>query len=398
MPIQFSCACGRQLQASDEHAGRRTRCPACGQEMTIPGNAAGIQRPEPREVSRARPDHREAIAQEPARGERRPTWSAEDEDDWQGPPRTSGKAIASLVLGLLSFLLCLLTGIPALILGISGLAEINRSRNRVKGRGLAITGIILGSIGIFLVIPYLIGSVVYSTSKVRLAANRMQSANNLKQLALGTIDDADNHSGRMVPSVVYDKSGKPLYSWRVLILPYVEQQLLFNQFKLDEPWDSPTNLPLVKQMPKVFALPSKDADAAAGLTYYQVVDGPGAAFDSSYVNPAQLIPYQVGNARGLVVTVYRGPQVISFPASFADSTSQTFLIVEARDPVPWTSPRDLSYGPDKPLPQFGDPKQDGFNAAMGDMSIKYIPHKTREEILRAYITRAGNEVIPADAP
>jgi hypothetical protein len=392
MPIQFSCACGRQLQASEEHVGRRTRCPACGEEMRIPDSSAGIQ-PGPRdEGRRAPPDDSEAIAQEPARRERRPTWEAQDEEDdraadWQGPPRTSGKAIWSLILGLLSFVFCLLTGIPALILGIGGLGEINQSRNRIKGRGLAVTGIILGSIGIFLVIPYLIGGLVIGIQRVRGAANRMASSNNLRQLTLATINYADMNQGRMPPAVVYDKNGRPLYSWRVLILPDLGEDPLFQAFNLEEPWDSPNNRPLVASMPRVFRDPGRDA--GPDLTYYQVLDGPGAAFDSSH-RPGQVVPFQVMH-RGKMITLYRGLEDIRYPGSFTDGSSNTFLIVEARDAVAWASPRNIAYDPKKPVPNFGDPSKDTFTAAFADGSVQQISHKTAEPVLRAYITRAGND-------
>jgi hypothetical protein len=371
--------------------------------MTIPSNSAGIQ-PEPREAGRRPPpDDREAVASERGRGTRPPRWEADDEDEGpdarpQGPPRTSGKAIASVILGVLSLPFCLVAGIPGLILGIGGLSDIRNGRNRVKGRGLAVAGIVLGSAGIIWTIPALILLVVISVQRVRGAANRMASANNLKQIGLATINHADTNNGTIVPSVVYDKTGKPLYSWRVLILPYVEQPFLYDKFKLDEPWDSPNNLPLVKQMPRSFAYPQREQDERDGLTYYQVVDGPGAVFDSTLPAPGTLVAMQLSNARSGIVTVYRSPQVISYPTGIPDGASNTFLIVEARDPVPWTSPRDLSYGPNKPLPSFGLPSQDDFNALMADASIRRIPLKTKEATLRAFITRNGNEVIPANAP
>src|SRR5690242_13571896 len=105
MPIQVTCdQCGRQLTAKDEYAGRRTQCPDCGKELVIPMSGPGAGFDE--EVG-------------PAKG-------------YVGEPTTSGKAITSLVLGILSMLgCCLLTGIPALIFGILGLNEAKRSGGRV---------------------------------------------------------------------------------------------------------------------------------------------------------------------------------------------------------------------------------------------------------------------------
>ena len=63
---------------------------------------------------------------------------------------------------------------------------------------------------------------------------------------------ADDHHGRLPPAVVYGEDDEPLYSWRVLVLPYIEQNALYEQFHLDEPWDSPHNLALLPKMPGTY--------------------------------------------------------------------------------------------------------------------------------------------------
>ena len=80
-----------------------------------------------------------------------------------------------------------------------------------------------------------------------------------------------------------------------------------------------------------------------------------------------------------------------FPASFPDGPSNTILVVEAEEAVPWSSAQELSYDPKKPLPKLGEPSRDGFYALMADGSVRYIPKNTDEKIVRAMITRAGNE-------
>ena len=86
--------------------------------------------------------------------------------------------------------------------------------------------------------------------RVQDARNRTNSTNNLKQIALALHNYADANRGKL-PGDVLDKTGKPLLSWRVLLLPYLEQNDLYKQFKLDEPWDSKNNRPLLEKMPKV---------------------------------------------------------------------------------------------------------------------------------------------------
>jgi hypothetical protein len=200
-------------------------------------------------------------------------------------------------------------------------------------------------------------------------AARKKSANNLKQLALAMVNYADANNGKMPPATVYSKDGKPLYSWRVLLLPYLEEEKLFKQFKLDEPWDSDNNKKLLGKMPKVFA-PVQGETKEKHATFYQVFLGEGAAFEDK--------------------------QVIKYPASFQDGTSNTVLIVEAADAVPWTKPADLKYDPKKDPPKLGGLFKDGFHAAFADGSVRFIKKNVDKKLLHAIITRAGNEEVDLD--
>jgi hypothetical protein len=180
----------------------------------------------------------------------------------------------------------------------------------------------------------------------------------------------DTH-GRLPPAVVYGANGKPLYSWRVLILPFIEQDGLYKEFHLDEPWDSPHNLPLLDRMPPVFNPFRKDASSPRGLTYYQVFTGKGAAFE--------------------------GTDGLRLPEDFPDGPSDTLLIVEAAVPVPWTRPDDLPYAPDRPLPQLGGISRDQtFRAVLADGSVRSVNKAISEAMLRAAITRNGGEQLGPD--
>src|SRR5207249_3263522 len=130
-----------------------------------------------------------------ARGRRRDR----DEDDRApvGPPRTSGKAVTSLILGLLS-IICLLnifTGLPAVILGALALKEIGQNERRVGGRGLALGGIITGVLGLVVLFPTLVlaGLLIPAVMKVREAGARMQSSNNLQLMSVGLLNYHDVH-------------------------------------------------------------------------------------------------------------------------------------------------------------------------------------------------------------
>jgi hypothetical protein len=200
------------------------------------------------------------------------------------------------------------------------------------------------------------------------AAARKTSANNLKQIALAFHNSSDANN-RTWPGGIYDANGKALLSWRVQILPYLEQDALYKQFKLDEPWDSKNNLPLVEKMPAVFDSPR--VKVKKGYTVYQGFAGDGALF---------------GNANPL-----------RFPHSFTDGTSNTILAVEATTAVPWTKPADVPYDAKKDLPDFGKAFDSTPLACICDGSVRVIDtRKVSQATLKAAITPNGGEVLGPD--
>jgi prepilin-type processing-associated H-X9-DG protein len=212
----------------------------------------------------------------------------------------------------------------------------------------------------------LVAELVDGIQKVRESANRASSTNNLKQLALAMHNYLDTY-GHFPPQAIYSKDGKPLLSWRVLVLPYLEQDNLYRQFKLDEAWDGPHNQRLLAQMPKVFADPAVASKEPA--TVYQAFVGPGAFFEDK---------------KGLPIS------------EFTDGTSNTLMIVEAAKPVPWTKPQDLPYDPNQPLSKLGSHRPGGFNTAFCDGSVHFLKQNIKESLLRALITRNGGEVIDSN--
>jgi prepilin-type processing-associated H-X9-DG protein len=216
-------------------------------------------------------------------------------------------------------------------------------------------------------------ALVPAVAKVREAAGMVQDQNNLKQMALAMHNYNDANRGQLPAHAIYSKDGKtPLLSWRVAILPYIEQDALFRQFRLDEPWDSEHNKKLIPLMPNVYLSPQAPRTPEAGMTFYQVFVGGGAPWENS------------AKAPGL-------------PRSFPDGLSNTIMIAEAGDPVIWTKPADLNYDPKKPLPRLGNFWQPrGFNVAFGDGSVRLISSKVTEANLRGAITSAGNETIELD--
>src|SRR5439155_2486972 len=100
------------------------------------------------------------------------------------------------------------------------------------------------------------------------AADRVRSQNNLKQIGLAIIKYHDAN-GHFPTAAIYSKNDKPLLSWRVAVLPYLDEDALYRLFKLDEPWDSKHNKPLLAQMPSVFAAPGIKT-RKPHATFYQV--------------------------------------------------------------------------------------------------------------------------------
>jgi hypothetical protein len=205
--------------------------------------------------------------------------------------------------------------------------------------------------------------------KVRAAAARAQSTNNLKQIGIALHNYADTMNGTLPPAAVVDKAGRPLLSWRVLILPYIEQDVLYRKFKLDEPWDGPTNKLLLDKMPRVFADPQAP-ETKANETHYQALVGKGAAFD-----------------------LIRGAR---FPADFQDGTSNTIWVATAATAVPWTKPDDLAFDPQADMTRKLRFHAGVCPVGMADGSVRALSRSISPKTLSAAITRAGGEVLGDD--
>jgi hypothetical protein len=214
--------------------------------------------------------------------------------------------------------------------------------------------------------------------KVRDGEGWVQSQDSLQQIAHAMHTYHDIYK-KLPPAVVTDKQGRPLYSWRVLLLPFLEEKGLYEQFHLDEPWDSPHNQKLLEEMPRCY-LPQLGGNDPPGLTRYQVLVGPGTAFERP----------------GLTLT----------PQDFPDGLASTLLVVEAGEAVPWSKPADLAYNPKGPLPSLGGAfarpvhflcyevgRRPGFTATFADGNARFLRGDLDEPTLRGLITRNGGEMV-----
>jgi hypothetical protein len=208
------------------------------------------------------------------------------------------------------------------------------------------------------------------------SAPRLTAQNNLRQIGIALHNHNDAVGWIPIPGIgpkgaaLKNAAEKPLLSWRVALLPYVEQQALYNEFKLDEPWDSEHNKKLIEKMPKLYAPVAKPGKP--GYTHMQMVVGPSAL----------------------------QPPVARIPFSFPDGTANTIAVVEAAEPVIWTKPDDVMF-PDKELPKdfrkkFGGQFPGGFNVALWDGSVRFIPDSMSDRTLTLALNPSDGQVLPAE--
>ena len=237
----------------------------------------------------------------------------------------------------------------------------------------------------------------------RQAAQRLQAQNNMKQLALAMHNYAQIYR-HFPPAVLYGPDGKTPYSWRVALLPYLEQMDLYKQYRFDEPWDGPNNRKLLEKMPAVFRCPNEPA-GSTNASYFALV-GPGAIFET---RPRKSVPAAAGGVMGGgpmgAMPASRGKVPAWWPddapsgttfQEIIDGTSNTIMLVEAKRNIPWTKPEDIPYDPEKPLPKLGGYFEDGFNVAIADGSVRFFPDTISEKILHLLITMADRQPVKVE--
>ncbi|QDU87779.1 hypothetical protein Pla175_11460 [Pirellulimonas nuda] len=218
------------------------------------------------------------------------------------------------------------------------------------------------------VIGILIALLLPAVQAAREAARRSQSTNNMKQLMLALHNYHDVHNG-FPPAAIFSDDGEPLLSWRVAILPFVEEQALYEQFHLDEPWDSEHNKQLIPLMPQTFLDPSSVLSPEEGRSCYAAVTGEGYLMS--------------GGADGTGMR------------NITDGTSNTVALVEVSDeaaPV-WTQPGDWTPDEDDPLAGLGSRHPQGFIVGFCDGSVHFMSQDIDLDTWLALLTIGGGEVV-----
>lgn len=230
--------------------------------------------------------------------------------------------------------------------------------------GVVVLGLCVVAVPVALLLP--------AVQKVRGAAARAKETNNLKQIGLGMHQTADEGRGFYAPYAHDPKTGG-LYrgnSFRVSLLPYVEQDAVYRQFDLTQSWDSPRNRAGSDTLIPTYQSPL-DGPPGTTTTPFRAFVGGGALFNED------------GSAVRLT--------------EVTDGTSNTIMLVHAADQVPWAKPQELPYGPGIPLPALGHKSgTGGFNALFADGSVRFLKTPAPEPTLRALITRSGGEIATPD--
>ena len=220
--------------------------------------------------------------------------------------------------------------------------------------GIAVV-VLLGCAGV------LVALLLPAVQAAREAARRQQSMNNLKQIGLALHNYHDTHRS-FPPAVVTDANGKPLYSGRVLLLPFLEQAGLYNSFQKDKAWDSPENQAITKMMIPTFHDPSNPKMQPGG-TDYVFVTGKGTIFE-----PGRAVKM----------------------ADITDGTSNTMMLVEIKNSdIHWAEPRDIDFS--QPGVKLDGNHPGIVLVLLADGSVRAISKNASQQLIDAAATRSGNE-------
>ncbi|MFN3149383.1 DUF1559 domain-containing protein [Bremerella sp.] len=191
-----------------------------------------------------------------------------------------------------------------------------------------------------------------AVGQARLAAQRMQSQNNLKMIGLALHNYHDTY-GTFPPAYIPDENGKPMHSWRVLILPFVEAGPIYDQYDFSQPWDSPTNMQACAMMPFAYESPALGNNGMGDATTYVAISDPNSVLGTDTAK----------QFREIVV-----------------GTSNAIMVVEdTTNPVPWYKPVDIS-------PQaltsknYEDQYFNGIQGLMADGSVHFFPEGSQSQM------------------
>ena len=239
-------------------------------------------------------------------------------------------------------------------------------RSPAKNRGWmpAIIGVAIVGLGVFMIVT----SVVFLWPRLKQNIQRTaqgRDLENMKSIAVALNAYSDRY-GTYPPPVVVDQQGKPLYSWRVLILPFLGYDELYRRFDLKQPWDSVANSNLYRAMPSEYASQNSPDAISGNETNYVLITGNGTLFPPSG------------------------------PLSRKNIDKPTILLVETNNNIQWSAPGDIDIGRsfkvgNKPMVDVGGLHKGSFTAMTVDEESLRIPSTVPQSVLDALVTPNGGE-------
>ena len=233
---------------------------------------------------------------------------------------------------------------------------------------------VLTWLGVLFGLAFVVALLLPSVSSAPEAYKRAMCSNNLKQIAAAMRAYCEAH-GHFPPAYTVDANGRPMHSWRVLILPWLAQKALYDEYNLGEPWDSVHNREVTAKMPAVFRCPAAKTAAAAETNYAMIV-GPGAVSSGT---------------------------VSCKPEEIRDGADQTIMVVELVDSgIRWAEPRDLnvegmSFQINSPGGKdISSRHTSGANVVFCDESVHHLLAPVDSVAVKALITIAGGEKVLRD--
>ena len=229
----------------------------------------------------------------------------------------------------------------------------------------------------------LAGLLLPTFSKAREAARRMQCANNLKQIALA-LHNYESIYGSFPPAYIADENGLPMHSWRVLLLPFLEQEALYKKYNFQESWNGPNNSQLLSSMPPIYECPSN----------YGVADHHSCTSYVAVVGPHTAWPRDSGRLR----------------SEITDGLAKTLQLIECDSQIPWLEPRDLELDQALALLDSSDLNSSGVhvtkrffyeyylgrNVAFSDGSVRFLGNGISRKTWSAMFG-VDDGIVPSDA-
>jgi prepilin-type processing-associated H-X9-DG protein len=206
--------------------------------------------------------------------------------------------------------------------------------------------------------------------RTREATRKVICTENLQRIGQALLAYRARYGG-FPPSYLADEQGRPVHSWRVLLLPYLDEEKLFSQYNLKELWNSPRNSALAQRMPAIYHCPSdlQDEDSGIGQVSYLAVVGPGTVFDGVK------------------------------PENFPGGPSEVIMLVEsAASGINWLKPRDLDVN--QMSMKVNDPAihdavrsnhSHGANVLTCDGQVQFLDQNTDSQVLEDMLSISGGE-------